>query len=454
METETSREIHTATRDSNARQENGRTTKLRASCDNCAHAKVRCGRDHPSCQRCLYVNIRCNYSASRRMGRTSKSGRSGDNITGSKRSVKEHRKSESCCTDTTSESSDSPNNITQQLPDVGLDSCPQDFDYVALQPWNCVSDLPASPSFASLSDAQANASNLAQPHMTATHFQATISKPVELSFAAPFPNNTNLDTDCMRIEAQQSVFQQLSPDLVTSPYDMPHQASSIAHQNRTCVELASETIHSLSLPSSMCASSPHLIAFHTVEQILATSRSAMSAFYKILHCPCSHSRSFTLTLALTISRILDCYTAICRLPTSSAGNTCREAPSCSRDLLTPSSSSTSLITPSPTCSAPASISQRSPHNIVMDTPIAIGGYNIDPDDEYTFILQLVLSELRKVSKLVDAFAVQSSTANAVSGRSNGAEDPIYQSLEHFLRCQVHMARREVDAMLRGSEEGP
>jgi len=389
METDTSREIRIATRDSNARQENGRTPKLRASCDNCAHAKVRCGRDRPSCQRCLYVNIPCNYSASRRMGRTSKSGRSGDNITGSKTSVREHRKPESCCTDTTSESSDSPNNITQQLPDVGLDSCAQDFDYVGPQPWNFVSDLPASPSFASFSDAQANASHLAQPKMTATHLQATISNPIQLSFAAPFPNNANLDTDYMRIKAQQSVFQQQSPDLLTSPYNIPHQASSIAHQTQNCVELASETIHSLSLPSSMCASSPHLIPFHTVEQILATSRTAISAFNKILHCPCSHSSSFTLTLALIISRILDCHTAICRLPISSPATTCREASSCSGDLLTPSSSSTSLITLSPTCSAPASTSQRSPHNIVMDTPIAIGGYNIDPDDEYIFILQRV-----------------------------------------------------------------
>lgn len=89
----------------------------------------------------------------------------------------------------------------------------------------------------------------------------------------------------------------------------------------------------------------------------------------------------------------------------------------------------------------------------MDTPIAIGGYNIDPDDEHVFILQLVLSELRKVSKLVDAFAVQCSTATALAGRSGCGEDTVYQSLEHFLRCQVHKARREVDAILRRTEEG-
>lgn len=81
---------------------------------------------------------------------------------------------------------------------------------------------------------------------------------------------------------------------------------------------------------------------------------------------------------------------------------------------------------------------------MLGTPIAIGGYKIDPDDEYIFILQLVLSELRKVGKLVDAFAIQYSTAK---------EDSVYKSLEQFLRCQVHKARSEVDAVLRRSEDG-
>ena len=103
---------------------------------------------------------------------------------------------------------------------------------------------------------------------------------------------------------------------------------------------------------------------------------------------------------------------------------------------------------------------------MLDTPIAIGGFKIDPDDEYVFILQLVLSELRKVGKLVDAFAVQYSTANQktsdfvsaankaiINGRPSFGEDSVCQSLEQFLRCQVHKAKVEVDAVLRRSEEG-
>jgi len=89
----------------------------------------------------------------------------------------------------------------------------------------------------------------------------------------------------------------------------------------------------------------------------------------------------------------------------------------------------------------------------MDTGIAIGNYKIDSHDENTFILMLLLTELRKVGKLVDEFAVQFSAAKSLNGRSNCGEDSVYKPLEHFLRCQVHKARREVDAVLRRSEEG-
>lgn len=459
METDGSHDARNATRNPRAKQETGRTPKLRASCDHCANAKVRCGQDRPSCQRCLYLNVPCNYSASRRMGRTSKSGRSGDSKTRTKTSARKNSKAESCCTDTTSESSDSPKYTMQRLSDAGLGPYGQDFDYVASQPWNDVnfmSDLSGSPNYGSFSEIQANASHLAQPQLTSPQLQATPSNVNQLSFAAPFQNNANPDSNSIRMGAGHSIFQQLPPDLLTSPNRIPNQASSIAHQSTSCVELASSTIHSLSLPSSMCTSSHHPIPFHSVEQVLATSRAAISAFNKILQCQCSQSTSFTLTLALIISKIIDCHSAICRLPTSSPATTIahsRKAPPSIMDFPTPSSSASSSTALSPIGSSSTSMSQGGPHNIVMDTPIAIGGYNIDPDDEHVFILQLVLSEIRKVSKLVDAFAVQCSTAVALNGRSSCGEDTVYKSLEHFLRCQVHKARREVDAILRRSEEG-
>jgi len=287
METDLPHEDRNASQNSHARQGNS-GTKFRASCDRCSSTKVRCGQDRPSCQRCLYLNIPCNYSASRRMGRAS--GRSGNDRYRIRTSARKVSKAESYFTDTISEISESPKNDTQRLSDTGLLSYGQDFDCAALEPWNdanFMSDLPGSPNFASFSDHQADASNLAQPQLATTQMEATLSDFEQLDFAAPFQNNASPNPNCIRMESGQSAFQQPSPNFFTSPNTIPDQASSIAHLSTSCVELVSSTLHSLSLPSSMCTSSPHPMPLHTVEQVLATSRGGISAFNRILECPCS-----------------------------------------------------------------------------------------------------------------------------------------------------------------------
>lgn len=352
----------------------------------------------------------------------------------------------SFCIDNTFKSSDN----TQQPTDAGLSSYGQDFDFANSQPWNGMnftSDLSGSPNFASYFDTNAHS------HEGNTRSQITIPDADNIDFSVPFPNHAKLTSDCMDLDGAPSELQQLSSDILSSSNEVSDPIGSIAHQGTSCVELASSTLQSLSLPSSMCASTTHPTALHTVEQVLATSRSAVSTFNTILQCPCSHSNSFTLTLALMISKILDCYSALCHCSTftrtsstssmTTTSSTGRKTPS-TGGLNTPPASTTSSIDLSPTSTSASSSLPRGPHNIVLDTPMAIGGCKIDPDDEYVFILQLLLGELRKVSRMVDAFAVQYSTAK---------EDSVYKSLEQFLRCHIHKAKAEVDAVLRRSEEG-
>lgn len=461
METDAPREARNTPQKSRARQANGRVPKLRASCDHCSNAKVRCDQDRPSCQRCLYANNPCNYSASKRMGKPSLPGQSRNGKFKTTTPVRRNSKAESCCTDTNSENSDDQKENAQQPPDTDLGSYGQDFDFSAA--WNdanFMADLSGSPNFANFCDPQTNASHLTQTHLN------TLPNSDQLNLAASFQDNANPNSNCIRVGAGQ--YQQISPNILASSNIMSDQPSA------TCLELASSTLHGLSLPSSICTSSPHATPCHTVEQVLATSRSAISAFNQLLQCPCSRSNSFALTLALIISKILDCYSAISTssptsynmlpiTPPSTNGTEGRKTPS-GRNLSTSSSAPAFLTNLSPLGSSSAPI-PKGPHNMVLDTPIAIGGCQIDAADEHVFILQLVLSELRKVGKLVDAFATQFSSSNphtcgfastpnkTINGRSNCGEDSVYKSLEHFLRCQVHKARREVDEVLRRSEEG-
>ena len=480
-----------AAQNSRARQGSGRTPKLRASCDNCSNAKVRCDQDRPACQRCLYVNIQCNYSASRRMGKPPVSAKSGNEKSKATTSARRNSKADAYSADTTSECSESPKNTTQPLPDTRLNSYGQDFDYAAAsQPWNEADFMPDrsgaqgsfitdllddSLSFNNFSNPQANASNLTQPQMATAQMQPNLSTSDQLSFSAPFQNNAGPSSSCIRVGASQSAFQ-MPPDLLASSNTISDQHHSITHQSTSCLDLASSTLHSLSMPSSLCTSSATAIPLNFIEQVLATSRGAISAFHTLLQCPCSHSSSFALTLALMISKILGCYSAICRCSTSafsptssnllgtssSSTSSGQGGNATSRAIPSSSSSSTSLAnssTPGSSTSGP-----RGPHNMVLDTPITIGTYKIDADDEHVLLLQLVLSELRKVGKLVDAFAGQYSALSSnscgvglgsddIRGKSIGGEETMYKSLEQFLRYQVYQARIEVSTMLREGEEG-
>lgn len=52
-----------------------RQPRLRASCDGCFLAKVKCSKDRPVCSRCLTVGLICQYSPSSRTGKTRPRGR-------------------------------------------------------------------------------------------------------------------------------------------------------------------------------------------------------------------------------------------------------------------------------------------------------------------------------------------------------------------------------------------
>ena len=75
----------------------------------------------------------------------------------------------------------------------------------------------------------------------------------------------------------------------------------------------------------------------------------------------------------------------------------------------------------------------------------MGAYQIDAEDEQHLKLQLVISELRKVSKLIDAFA-----GRYCRGVPGG--DGIYGALEKFLRAELKTASKELNLALRTCED--
>ena len=293
----------------------------------------------------------------------------------------------------------------------------------------------------------------------------------------PFRNKAIPDNCGIQMANRKNAFQSAaSPQTQGSSSSNNNDDSDQQHQKDTsCVQLTSVTLRSLSLPFSYCknAATSSSFSFDTIDQAFATSRRAMTTYYTLIQCPCSHASHFALSLALIILQILGCYSAISSHSTSSFYPTSRlqtpatsiSSPSNTSRNDTPFSHSFSTVRTSRN-SRSSEIGDGGTPNpqrlINLDTPITFGDYKIDAEDEQRFILQLILTELRKVTRLIDAFAARYCSASGEDVRFpattptlashhrswNRGDEYVHTALEQFLRTKVKATRKEVSLLLR------
>ncbi|OBT88109.1 hypothetical protein VE02_03547 [Pseudogymnoascus sp. 03VT05] len=187
-------------------------------------------------------------------------------------------------------------------------------------------------------------------------------------------------------------------------------------QTHDCTTLASSTIQLLRLDSSTCGASatPHENPFHpisSIDQVLINNRSAIENVRSLLACPCSLGTQYALTIALIIHNILVCYEAIIRATSNvraEPGNTLW------------------------------------PDNL-RATPITVGAYKIDAEDDQRMRIQLVVNELRKVRALVEKYAERYCASKEDEARN--AE--IYSALDIFLQTKLKQTVGDMVSTLRG-----
>ncbi len=498
-------------------RETHRVPKLRSSCDECSNSKVRCDQGRPSCQRCLYARVHCNYSVSRRMGKplsSAKNDQSSNARTSTSTPTAAARKPSQISNASSApvpQSEGGHEKVARQHlgHGAGLGSYSQDYDYTGLNFMiPDVNTIPGNPN----SDQLLSASDelLVDDPMSFMNFTNDSPENVSMNKHIPpsaqgrevldgppsFRNKTSSDNSGLHVDKGENAFQ-----FPTSP--QTHESSSSSNNNNnnnndnnnnsdqqpqkntSCVHLTSITLRSLSLPFSYCTNAPSSspFPFETIDQALATSRRAMTAFNTLIQCPCSHASHAALSLALIILEILVCYSAISRCSTSSfcPSDTPFRLQTPATSISSPSSSSrkdTPFSHPFP--SAPPSLSSRgsdvsgsgsaNAQKLILDAPISFGDYKIDAEDEQRFILQLILTELRKVARLIDAFAARYCSSGGEDARYAAATNPalashhrswnrgeeyVHTALEQFLRTKVYATRKEVSLMLRKleSDEG-
>jgi hypothetical protein len=198
----------------------------------------------------------------------------------------------------------------------------------------------------------------------------------------------------------QDKMAQSPPPMVSAPLPTPPVSATI--QNHDCTQFAFQTLNSLYAPPS---SPPSATDFNgtseglpTLDAVLSTNKSAVDKLYVLLGCPCSANPHFSTTIAFTVTKILSWYQAIAGVHDQDDG------------------------------------SINTPLEAFTHTPISLGDFRLEVEDEDTFRTQLVLGELRKVEKLIDKFSER--YCKATNPAETGIEGGVYGALEQLLRTRV------------------
>jgi|SRR5690242_1223396 len=189
----------------------------------------------------------------------------------------------------------------------------------------------------------------------------------------------------------------LSPPLMAAP--QPDQVAPAPVQSHDCTKFAFQILNSLYSPPS---SQPAFTDFNgaadglpTLDAVLSANKAAVESISALLGCPCSANPHFSTTIAFSITKILSWYQAIAGI---------------AQDIVSPINTRMEAFT---------------------HTPILLGDFKLEAEDEETFRTQIILGELRKVEKLIDMFS-----ACYCSASSDDIDLGVYTSLESLLRTRV------------------
>jgi hypothetical protein len=199
--------------------------------------------------------------------------------------------------------------------------------------------------------------------------------------------------------AQEKMVQS-PPQMIPAPPPTPPVAAAMPSHD--CTQFAFQTLNSLYAPPS---SQPSANDFNgssdglpTLDSVLSTNKTAVDKLYVLLGCPCSANPHFSTTIAFTVTKILSWYQAIAGV------------------------------------SSQDDFPVNTPMEAFTHTPISLGDFRLEVEDEDTFRTQLVLGELRKVEKLIDKFSDR--YCKAANPAETGIEGGVYGALEQLLRTRV------------------
>ncbi|KAF2832855.1 Zn-II 2Cys6 regulatory protein [Ophiobolus disseminans] len=398
--------------------------KMRASCDACSRAKVKCDKVRPTCHRCGNMGICCNYSPSMRLGKPRKNRNPDGSI------MRDVSPAGSC-----GPMAPRPDMIPRTTAHNAYESSPEPTDPFFFGPatpeYHYQDAFMASGFEGSHSPAYSEAGSLANG-WAANEDQMMFGTPADLFTPIPqYPTTAPPYAGHVRstsLQSQPEMFNNIntltSPPLTSQPFfpmadpvfatskvmaspppmvsaPLPTPPVSATIQTHDCTQFAFQTLNSLYAPPSSSSSVNDLgksEGLPTLDAVLSTNKSAVDKLYVLLGCPCSNNPHFSTTIAFTITKILSWYQAIAGVNDQ--------------------------------CESPVHTQMEA----FTHSPLSMGDFRLQVDDEDTFRTQLILGELRKVEKLIDKFSER--YCKSANSAETGIEGGVYGALESLLRTRV------------------
>ena len=360
----------------------------RASCDNCAKSKVRCGKEQPRCQRCTNQGAVCVYSPSQRLRRN----RTTNTV------AKQSQQNVVSRPDT--------NNTHSHIPK------PQQSPQQQAQPIPSYSSMMPKSIYPDLDSIFNDTSSAPLPEM---HWLSDITPIKELQM--PPMSSSMSDEDTIMI-GTPSIFD--TTDATTETSD-----SSTSSNSPQCSVLALSTLQSLDLPSGSCAM-PYSVAQmpspqHSLGTILKSSQFALKNALQLVACPCLPNANTALLVTSVVFRVLCWYETVLHGSNAPLGSDTTDSQNERRfsDPTWPSGT-----------------------NNISVPSINIGAYELEVEDRDRMIKHIVLSELEKVSKVLDGFSKK------FCSLGEDSKGQFHYGLEIFLRnkhnCTVLAAKESLD----------
>ncbi|KAL2863149.1 uncharacterized protein BJX67DRAFT_364573 [Aspergillus lucknowensis] len=392
-----------------------KATKLKASCDFCALSKIKCDRGQPQCRRCTKNGVMCHYSETRRIGKARQiyaASRAPGGATMQGTPPQGEPKSKNFATAETHRTTpNSKNQIHGDGDGDGDDRCGS-FDYAT--PLNLFDDfLSQKPELIASSFGYTTRPARTQPYCSGS--ENVVVPFLSLESPGSFLANNNLGGGTADLGAGDMNTNMQDSDLVGEQriWDTPvvsGPSSSAGHTTTDCISHVSAVLQTLHVTRACVRSeSPPAKPILTLDVALQNNRMATDTVREILDCPCSHRMSVALLLVLITHQVMESYRTV--------------------------------LTQHQHQSAPPDSDYILP---VLDIPLSIGGYLLDDNMRTQVVVQVIRSELEKISSLLDAFARYAETMR------NQPEEAVLGTYVEALRAGLNdlshsLDERRVDA---------